>query len=475
MSTFDLVIRNGTIATEADTSEGDIGIRGGRIAALGKNLGRGAREIDAQGLFVLPGGVDSHVHVEQRGSPRVANTDTFASATLSAAFGGTTTIVTHARQDKGGSLAESVADYTDKAREAVIDYAFHLLVTDVTDKLLDADLPDAVAAGHTSIKIFMATANNAIGDADIIRLLARARPLGAQPVVHAENHAAIEWLTRQLNTSGRSGLAFNGLAKPAAVEREAIHRVLTYAEIVGVPLHVFHVTSGEAVEEIERARARGVSATGETCPQYFYFTESDLDRPLDEAAKLVFGPPPRTRADQDALWSAIRRGTIDVISSDHSPHPYSGPGGKREGANKGGFATTPHGIPGLETRMALTYSAGVASGRISLNDFVALTATNPAKRFGLYPRKGSILVGGDADLILWDAKAKSKIRNADLHHRVEYTPYEGLEVSGAPVTTISRGDVIVAERKATCEPRRGQLLVRTPMPIASGRFPGGAG
>jgi dihydropyrimidinase len=311
-----------------------------------------------------------------------------------------------------------------------------------------------------------------IDDGSILALLARARDLGAQPVVHAENNAAIEWLTGELRRSGRTALRFNGVAKPVAAEREAIHRILTYAELVGVAVHVFHVTSAQAVEEIERAQRRGVHATGETCPQYLYFTEADLDRPLEEAAKFIFGPPPRTAADQEALWAAIRRGTIDVISSDHAPYPYSGPAGKIAGARHGGFANTPHGIPGLETFMTLAYSAGVAGGRIDINEFVALTATNPAKRFGLHPQKGSISVGADADLVLWDPDRIRTIRNADLHHLVEYSPYEGLSVRGAPRATVSRGEIIVRDGRAAAQPGRGRLIARKA--VARGVDPGSA-
>lgn len=460
MSAFDLVIRNGTLVTAEETRRCDVGIREGRVAELGAGLAAGAREIDAAGRLVLPGGVDSHVHVEQRGSPDVPNTDSFESATLSAAFGGTTTIVTHARQEKGGTLAESLADYTERARRSLIDHAFHLFVTEVDDILLDRDLPAALAEGHTSIKLFMAGAANMLDDVSILRLLARARDLGMQPIVHAENHIAIEWLTEGLKRAGRTEARFNPLAKPPAVEREAVHRILTYAEIVGVPMHVFHVTCAEAIEEIERAQRRGVRATGETCPQYLYLTASDLDRPPEDAARFIFGPPPRSAADQEALWSAMTRGVIDIVSSDHSPYPYSGPHGKIEGLKRGGFAAAPHGIPGLETRMALLYSAGVAAGRIDANLFVALTATNPAKRFGLYPRKGDIAPGGDADIVLWDPEAEWVVRNADLHHRMEYTPYEGTALKGRAVTTISRGEIIVEDGVAKAAPGRGRLMRR---------------
>jgi dihydropyrimidinase len=460
MAEFDLVIRNGAVVTASETVRCDVGVREGIVRALGSDLPRGMREIDARQLLVLPGGVDSHAHVEQRGSPTVDNGETFASASLAAAFGGTTTMITHARQEKGGSLVESVADYAKRAKGSVIDYAFHLLVTDVTDNLLSSELPALAEEGHSSIKFFMATGGNVLNDDGILALLNVARSLGMQLAVHAENHAAIAWLTHTLTRLGHTEIAFNSVAKPIAVEREAVHRVLTYAEIVGVPIHVFHVTSAESGLEIERAQARGVQASGETCPQYLLLTEQNLNQPLEEAAKFVFGPPPRTLADQDALWSHLRCGTLDVISSDHSPHPYFGPQGKLAGAQKGGFATTPHGIPGIETRMMLAYSAGVATGRIDINRFVALTATNPAKRFGLYPQKGSIVIGGDADFVLWDCNRVTTLRNSELHHKVEYTPFEGMSVRGWPSIVVSRGDVIVENGVAAIQSARGRWLPR---------------
>ncbi|MDB5562815.1 MAG: dihydropyrimidinase [Hyphomicrobiales bacterium] len=465
MAEFDLVVRNGTVATAADTVRADIGVIDGRVVVLGRDLPVGTREVDAGGLLVLPGGVDTHVHVEQNGSPKGA--ETFASASLSAAFGGTTTMITHARQGPGESLRQCVEDYALRARASVIDYAFHLLVTDVTPTLLDDDLPALVAAGHTSVKVFMATRSNALSDPDLLALMARCRDAGALIVVHAENHAAMEFLTETLQRAGHTALPYNVLAKPAAIEREAIHRILTYAELLGMPVHVFHVTSADAATEIERAQQRGVAASGETCPQYLVFTEDDLRGNGEHAANLIFGPPPRTSHDRDLLWSYLKRGVIDVISSDHSPHPLAGPGGKLAGAREGGFPTTPHGIPGLETRMPLLFSTGVATGKLTLNNFVALTATNPAKRFGLYPAKGTIAVGSDADIVVWDPDHARIIRNDQLHHQVDYTPYEGFEVRGWPRTVISRGEVIIEGGMPGARANRGKWLRREAQPAAT--------
>lgn len=466
MTEFDLTIRNGLMVTAAETMRADIGVVGERIVALAETLPPGRRDIDAAGLPVLPGGVDTHVHVEQLGSPQ--GDETFATASLSALHGGTTTIITHARQAPGSSLLQCVEDYAVQARASVADYAFHLLVTEVTDDLLEHELPALVAAGHSSVKVFMATRANALDDKALLRLMAKCRDLGVLVLVHAENMAAMDYLTEILVAEGQTELECNHLAKPAAIEREAIHRILTYAELLGAHVHVFHVTSAEAVEEIARAQARGVVASGETCPQYLVFTDDDLraKHNQESLAKLIFGPPPRRAADQEALWSALATGTIDVVSSDHSPHPLGGADGKIAGARKGGFPTTPNGIPGLETRLSLLFSTGVATGRLSYSQFVALTATKPARRFGLYPRKGTLAIGSDADILVWDPDRVFTVANAALHHGVDYTPYEGFKLRGQPSVVISRGEVLIENGAARVAPSRGRFLVRSPAPSA---------
>lgn len=461
MATYDLIIKNGTVITATETTHCDIGVVNGRIAALGLGLTDARREIDATGLYVMPGGVDTHVHVEQRGNPDGPFTDTFLTASQSAACGGTTTIISHARQVKGESLSLSVRDYEKRATKSVIDYAFHMMVTDPTETVLRDELPELIRDGHTSIKFFTASARNVITDEQILSLMTVARDEGAFLVVHAENESTTNWLTAQLVAQGNIHPRFNALSKPPIVEREAVHRILTFAEIVDVPVQIFHVTCKEALEEIERAQARGLSVHGETCPQYLVLTAQALEGPVEESVKFIFGPPPRGEQDQAALWNALRRQVLSVVSSDHAPFPYSGPGGKLEGVAKQGFSTTPHGIPGLETRMPLLFSAGVATGRISANEFVALTATNPAKLFDLYPRKGSIVIGGDADLVLWDPSEERIVRNDALHHRVEYTPYENMTVRGWPRYTISRGDVIVETGRVE-DAGRGRWLRRQP-------------
>ncbi|MBI4183585.1 MAG: dihydropyrimidinase [Proteobacteria bacterium] len=473
MPEFDLVVRGGTVVTAADVVRCDVGVRAERVAAFGERLAGGAREIDAGGLLVFPGGVDSHVHVEQRGNASGPGTDTFLSATTSAACGGTTSILCFARQVKGETVRESVVDYHRRAKASVIDYGFHLTVTDATDTVLAEELPQLIRDGHRSLKFFMTTERSHLDDTSILKVLALARAEGAFVAVHAESFAATEWLTRRLLESGHSEVKYNACAKPITIEREAIQRVISYAELLDVPLQIFHVSGAEAAAEIERAQRRGLKVFGETCPQYLVFTAADLDRPVEEAVRYVFGPPARTRADHEALWGHLRRGVLNVVSSDHAPHAYGDPGGKLAGARKRGFATTPHGVPGLETRLPLLFSEGVAKGRIDLNTFVSLVAANPAKLFGLYPKKGTLAVGSDADLVVWDPKREVRIGNAGLHHRVDYTPYEGMTVTGWPVVTVSRGEVIYENGRALGREGRGRWLPRGPYDAIRprGRFP----
>jgi dihydropyrimidinase len=299
-----------------------------------------------------------------------------------------------------------------------------------------------------------------VDDEGILAVLEVARQHGAMVVVHAENYAATNWLTDRLLAEGKGGPQFNARSKTDVVEREAVHRIIALAEIVGVPIQIFHVSSRAALEEIERAQSRGLPVFAETCPQYLMFTESDLAGSDEQAARLVFGPPPRTAADQEALWLAIARNIVGVVSSDHSPHNLRGAYGKLDAAREGGFKATPHGIPGLETRLPILFSEGVVKGRIDITRFVDITSTAPAKIFGLYPRKGSIAIGADADLAVWDPSRKMRITNHLLHHKVDYTPYEGIEVAGMPVTTISRGQVVWANGKFDARAGGGRLLLR---------------
>ncbi len=462
MPEFDLVIRNGTIATASDVFPGDIGIVGGQVVALGRGLGAGAEEIDATGKLVLPGGIDSHTHIEEpRGGPTV-NADSFASGSASAAVGGTTTVIGFARQERGGSIAEGVAEHMDRARQSRIDYSFHMILTDPRPEIVAEELPKLVAAGYRSFKIFLTYAGARVTDGQALEVMAAARRLGALVCIHAEHHELIEFHTRALLAAGFTLPKHHAWAKPMVVERECVHRVCAMAEALDVPIQVFHVSGGESAEEIARAQARGLKVWGETCTQYLVLTADDLDRPGFEGAKFVCSPAPRSRADQAALWEMIRRGVIGNVTSDHAPTRYDGPDGKSVVGLDAPFTQIPNGMPGLAVRMPILFSEGVVKGRIDLPTFVAITATNAAKLFGLHPRKGTIAPGADADIAIWDPTRKVTITQALVQDANDHTPYEGFEVTGWPETTLVRGVPVVRDGKVVAPPGHGVFLPRGP-------------
>lgn len=458
MAQFDVVIRNGTVATATDRFEADIGISEGRIAALARGLDKGAEEIDASGHLVLPGGIDAHCHLDQPSNDGSLCADDFTSGSLSAAAGGTTTIIPFALQMRGQSLAAAVRDYHRRAEgKAVIDYAFHLIVTDPTPQVLGQELPALIEEGYTSFKIYMTYDDLKLNDRQILETLAVARREGAMVMIHAENSDVIGWLTDQLEQAGLTTPYHHAVSRPMPVEREATHRAITLSEIVDVPVLIVHVSGREAVAQIHAAQGRGLRVYAETCPQYLYLSEEDLKKPGFEGAKCICSPPPRDPANQEVIWAGLRGGIFQVFSSDHAPFRYEDPAGKQLRGSDAPFRYIPNGVPGLETRLALLFN-GISQGRIDLATFVAVTATKPAQIYGLYPRKGSIAVGGDADLTLWDPHRKQKIRNADLHHNVDYTPYEGITVTGWPVMTLSRGEVVFRDGKAVGSVGRGRFL-----------------
>ena len=455
---FDLVIRGGTVATASDTMRCDIGISAGRITALGSGL-QGDRVLDASGRLVLPGGVDGHCHLDQPMPAPLRMADDFASGTIAAACGGTTTVIPFAAQEKGNSLRAAVDDYHRRAQgKAVVDYAFHLIVADPTPQVIDEELPALIGEGYTSFKLYMTYDDLKLSDAQILDVLAVARRHGAMAMVHAENADCIAWLTRRLEAAGNTAPKFHASARPLAVEREATHRAIALAEVVDVPILIVHVSGREAVEQIRWAHAHGIRIHAETCPQYLFLTAEHLGADGYHGAKCVCSPPPRDRANQQVIWDALADGLFTIFSSDHAPFRYDDAQGKKPDGREQPFAYIPNGIPGIETRQPLLFSEGVGHGRITLNQFVALTATNPAKAFGLYPRKGCIAIGADADIAIWDPEKAVTIANARLHHAVDYTPYEGMRLHGWPVVTLSRGEVVWDGEQPCGAPGRGQFL-----------------
>jgi len=465
MSDFDLIIRGSTVVTAADTTRCDIGIRNGRVAALAESLaeavGSATRVIDADGLLALPGGIDSHVHIDQPSGDDTRMADDFRSATLSAAFGGNTTVLPFALQQRGQQLRAVVRDYHAKADgNCYVDHSFHLIITDPTEQLLGQDLPALVKDGYTSFKIFMTYDDMKLNDRQMLEVMDVARREGALVMVHAENYDAIKFMTERLEAAGKTAPRFHASSRPIVAEREATHRAISLAELVDVPVMIVHVSGADSMEQIRWAQNRGLKVYGETCPQYLMLTEQDLEGLNMEGTKYVCSPPPRDKASQAACWSGLQQGVFQVFSSDHCPFRYDDPMGKLKPTARTSFRWVPNGIPGVETRLPILFSEGVSKGRIDINRFVALSATNHARMYGLYPRKGTIAVGSDADIVLWDPTRQMTLSQSLLHHGADYTPYEGLAVTGWPVTTILRGKVIVDNGTLTGAQGYGTYLPR---------------
>ncbi|MEP6657280.1 MAG: dihydropyrimidinase [Betaproteobacteria bacterium] len=457
MSRYDLVVRNARVATAADVFACDIGVNDGRIVALAARLSAGVAEIDAAGRWVLPGGVDGHCHLDQPMADGSKMADDFYSGTLSAACGGTTTVIPFACQQKGQSLAAAVEDYHRRAEgKAVIDYAFHMIVSDPTPEVLERELPQLIADGYTSFKIYMTYDDLKLNDRQMLEVLGVARREGAMVMIHAENADCIAWLTEQLLAAGHTAPKFHAASRPMAVEREATHRAIALGELVDVPVLIVHVSGREAVEQIRWAQARGLRVYGETCPQYLFLVSEHLDG--HEGAKCICSPPPRDKANQQVIWDALETGVFQVFSSDHAPFRFDDPHGKKIGGENAPFNAVPNGIPGLETRLPLLFSEGVMKGRIDINTFVALTSTNVARMYGLYPRKGTIAVGADADLVIWNDALDITLANAMLHHNVDYTPYEGRTLRAWPELTLSRGEIVWSRPEARGAMGRGRFV-----------------
>jgi dihydropyrimidinase len=463
MSEFDLVIAGGTVVTAADTMRADVGVRDGRIVALSERLTDGARTIDASGLLVLPGGIDSHVHLAQPSADGTRMADGFETGTRSAIAGGNTTLVSFALQPRGTSLRASVMDYHKEADgQALCDYGFHLIVTDPTPSVLGQELPALIDDGYSSFKVFMTYDDLVLNDRELLEVFDCARRCGALVMVHCEGYDAIRFMTDKLEAAGKTAPYYHALSRPQVVEREATHRAISHGELIDVPIMIVHVSGREAMEQVRWAQQRGLKVLAETCPQYIALTADDLKGlNMDESgSKYVCSPPPRDHASWEAIWEGIRTGVFQTFSSDHCPYFYEGSNGKLNAKGRTSFRWVPNGIPGVETRLPILFSKGVGEGRITLNQFVALTSTNHARIYGLYPQKGSIGIGFDADILLWDPNRRETIRQELLHHGADYTPYEGMAVTGWPVMTILRGEVVCEEGRIHAAPGAGRFLKR---------------
>ncbi len=461
MTQFDTIISGGRISTASDTFHCDIGIRDGRIVALGEQLGSAANVIDAAGKWVLPGGIDSHVHVSQPSGEGIVMADDFESATRSAALGGNTTILPFCTQESGVPLRESVKAYHAKAEGACYtDVAFHLIISEPTESVLGQELPALVRDGYTSFKVFMTYEGVALSDFQMLKVMAVARDTRALVMVHAENYDVIRYLTDRLERAGSTAPRFHATSRPIIAEREATYRAISLAELSDVPLMVVHVSNREAMEEIRRAQQKGLKIFAETCPQYLTLTADDLDGLNMEGAKYVCSPPPRDAASQLACWEGLQQGVFSVFSSDHCPFRYDDPQGKLVPKGRTSFRWVPNGIPGVGARLPILFSEGVIKGRIDINRFVALTATNHAKMYGLAPRKGTIAVGADADIAIWDPQIEQTLTHAMVKDGSDYTPYEGMRITGWPVTTLVRGQIVAHDGRIEARKGHGTYLKR---------------
>jgi len=457
---YDIVIRGGRVATASDEFDADVAISGERIAAIGSRLGPGKREIEASGKLVLPGGIDSHCHIEQLSANGKLNADSFASATISAAFGGTTTVIPFAAQHRGMRLREVVADYHKLAeRGAVIDYAFHMIIADPTRETLEEDIPALIEGGHSSLKLFMTYERLKVEDEELLDVLATARKSRAMVCVHAENHGVISWMVKRLLAHGHTAPRFHAASHARIAESEAINRLVEMAALIDQPIMVFHVSTAEGAAVIRQARGRGLKVFAETCPQYLFLAENDLDRPGVEGAKWMCSPPLRLAADQEALWRAIALGDLQTVSSDHAPYRLDA-GGKFPSGEASTFKEIANGMPGIEARLPLLFDAMVSKRRLGLRKFVEVTASAPARIYNL-AHKGSIAIGADADIAVWDPERTVTLSDAVMHDQAGYSPYAGRKLTGWPVEVLSRGRVVIERGELKAVRGSGKFLARS--------------
>jgi len=461
------IIQGGTVITAGDTIKADVLIEDGVILAVGdlsNDIRKDDEIIDASGLLVMPGGIDPHTHLEMPFGGTVSSDD-FFTGHRAAAFGGTTTHIDFALQAKGESLAQGVKTWKGRAKDkAAIDYGFHIAVTDPTDETI-AEIPSLAEEGVTSLKVFLAYKNVfQVDDTAFLRVLEKAGSAGMLTMVHAENGDAIAMATDRLLAEGKTDMKYHNVAHSAIIEAEATSRAVDFVEITGSPLYVVHVASGQGLQAIRRGRQKGLPVMAETCSQYLTLTDKDIETGGFEGAKYICSPPPKTSWDQSIVMECIGDGTIQTLATDHCPFWFDG---TKEGRTPGkeigkdSWAKVPNGVPGIEDRFVVLWHLGVNSGLITPERFVALTSANAAKIFGMYPKKGTIAVGADADIVIFDPEKKHTI-SAETHHmNVDYNVYEGLEVTGWPVRVLSRGRTLVENGEWKGEAGYGEFIPRS--------------
>jgi len=452
------VIRNGKVVTASETRTADVAIEGEKITEVRRGIPASSsdRVIDAKGLYVIPGGVDAHTHLDMPFGG-TTSADDFETGTRAAAFGGTTTIVDFAIQARGTRMRDALDTWWKKAEgRASIDYGLHMIITDLGVAGLD-DMDEMVREGVASFKLFMAYPNALmVDDATIFKALSQTSKNGALVCMHAENGSVIDVIVARALAEGKTAPVYHALTRPPRAEAEAVHRAIAMAEIAQVPVYIVHLSSEDALNEVREARDRGVPAFAETCPQYLLLSVDELARPGFEGAKYVFTPPLRPREHQPKLWDGLKHDHLQVVSTDHCPFCFK----DQKILGKDDFTKIPNGGPGIENRLQLIHHHGVNQGRISLNRFVELTSTTPARIFGMYPQKGEIAAGSDADIVLWDPNAPYTISAATHHMKVDYSMFEGFVVKGNTRMVLSRGEVIVDGATFLGKPGRGRFLKR---------------
>ncbi|MBA9027298.1 MULTISPECIES: dihydropyrimidinase [Bacillaceae] len=452
------VIKNGTIVTATDTYQADLLIDNGVINQIGKHLPLDDAEIiDAKGCYVFPGGIDPHTHLEMPFGGTVTKDD-FETGTIAAAFGGTTSVIDFCLTNKGETLKSAIETWHAKSKhKAVIDYGFHLQIVEMNDDVLH-ELPKVIEQeGITSFKVFMAYKNVLQADDEtLFRTLISAKELGALVMVHAENGDVIDYLVKKALKQGNTDPIFHALTRPSEVEGEATGRAAILTGLANSQLYVVHVSCADAARKIAEARNNGIDIWGETCPQYLVLDQSYLEKPNFEGAKFVWSPPLREKWNQDVLWNALKTGQLQTVGSDQCSFDFNG----QKDLGKGNFSKIPNGGPIIEDRVSILFSEGVKKGRITLNQFVDLISTRAAKLFGLYPRKGTIAVGVDADIVIFDPTVVRTISVETHHMAVDYNPFEGIKVTGEPISVLSRGEFVIRDKKFVGQLGAGQYLKR---------------
>lgn len=459
---YDMVIRGGRVIRQGQVEETDLGIAEGKIAGIGRGL-EGEQVLEAGGLLVIPGGVDPHVHLEMP-TPVAVSSDDWFTGTRAAACGGTTTLIDFVDPGPGEALLDALGKRRSLAEgKAVIDFGLHMTIDRVDRESLE-QIPAIVAAGVTSFKCYTTYAMR-LDDAALLAALVAVGEAGGLTIVHAESDAIVNHLRRSYLAAGKTAPRYHPLSRPACAEGEAVARVLALAETAGAPVYIVHVSTQRGAAAIERARERGQAAFGETCPQYLVLTDACFDAPGFEGAKFICSPPLRKQADQEALWQALGQGVFQAVGTDHCPFFYEGT--KNLGRSLDDpppFTQIPGGIPGIESRLALLYTYGVGAGQLSLAQWVEACSSGPARMFGLYPRKGCLDVGSDADVVIFDPEKRVTLSVEILHEHVDYTPYEGMALKGYPVATLVRGQVVAREGRFVGK-QGGGMFMRRGLPM----------